>query len=423
MNPVVYTVKQFNELINIILTEKVGEVTICGEVSGYQIRQNKWVSFDLKDEGSVINCFTTTYQLDFPIADGQEVLVTGTPRIYVPYGKYSLNVRSVQLKGEGALKKAFDDLKAKLEKEGLFAPHHKQVLPQFPESIGIITSGEGAAVNDIRKVINGRWGGLKLYLAPVLVQGKNAPDELVGALNYFNQHHPVDVIIFGRGGGSLEDLQAFNSERVARAIFSSRIPIISGIGHEHNTSIADLVADVRAATPSNAAEIAVPDRKEIQRQLAFLSHKAVQTVEQKFQHARHSIDQSKRTLQLFVQGRMTDIRVLISRLRQLAQERRKLIARHSQSVTTSSLQLKRVFVVQLNKATQQLSERQKLLTVLNPTGILKRGYSITYQADSGKPITHLAEVPPDGKIRTQVSDGTFESSTHTRNGSSQPSLF
>jgi exodeoxyribonuclease VII large subunit len=443
MEQVIYSVKQFNELINTVLSTQVGEVTVTGEVSGYQVRQNKWVSFDLKDNDSVVNCFTTMYQLDFPLEDGQEILVTGTPRIYVPYGKFSLNVRNVQLKGEGALQKAFEALKLKLEQEGLFALEHKLALPRFPESIGIITSSEGAAINDIIKVINRRWGGLKLFLLPTLVQGKNAPDELVGAIEYFNQYQTVDVIIFGRGGGSLEDLQAFNSERVARTIFASKIPIITGIGHEHNTSIADLVADIRAATPSNAAEMTVPDRETVQNSLKLLQHQANQTIQDLInnyrqtvqqsvytisQHTssyimqlRRDIDRSIHSLQRSIQRQLGSIHILMERLKQQAQSYYKGVDETSLKVDQFQHRLLQTTQTTIERSHQQLQESKKLLIALNPSAILKRGYSITYQTTTGQPITTLAELPTDGKIRTQVSDGTFESSTLPN--THQPSLF
>lgn len=409
MEPKIYSVKQFNEVVNLTLQEAVGEVMVEGEISGYQLRQGKWVSFDLKDEDSVINCFTSIYQLDFPLADGQSVVVTGTPRIYVPYGKYSLNIRNVQLRGEGNLKKAYEELKAKLESEGLFAPEHKLPIPQYPETIGVITSGEGAAINDILKVINGRWGGLSIFLAPVLVQGKNAPDELVGALEYFNKHHPVDVLIFGRGGGSLEDLQAFNSERVARAIFSSRIPIIAGIGHEHNTSIADLVADIRAATPSNAAEICVPDRKEVASQISFLRHRAEQRVNNQIVDAKQTAYRAKQNLGQAMSLRINSIRVLIQSVKQSGE----MVFEHCRQYRT---QLPRT-IQQLTQSSQSQLERSRtstlqlkqLLSSLSPTRVLARGYSITYNQATGRPITRLNEVPAYGRVKTQVQDGSFES--------------
>lgn len=422
MQPEILTVKQFNEQVNTLLGRHLNDVTIRGEISGYQVRQGKWVSFDLKDEESVLNCFCAIYQLDFPLADGQEVCVTGTPRIYVPYGKYSLNVRTVELHGEGAFKKAFEELQAKLALEGLFALEHKRPLPRFPEQIGIITSGEGAAVNDILKVMNGRWGGLEIFLLPVLVQGKNAPEQLVQALHYFNERHPVDVIIFGRGGGSLEDLQAFNSERVARAIFSSRIPIVSGIGHEHNTSIADLVADVRAATPSNAAELAVPDRQTITHAIAHLKTRSRQAIARRFDKAHQILKQSNHHLHLAVTSKLNGVHLLIQQLRQQATQRQQQTHHLKREITLVHQKLSQAFRSCLERQTRLLTEHQRLLTALNPEQILQRGYSITYDALTSKPIVRLADLPSHGRIRTRLSDGVIESSTSPESPS-QARLF
>lgn len=403
------TVKEFNQLIHTVLQEAVGEVSIVGEVSGFKTSQGKWAFFDLKDTDSIVNCFMPLFRLDFPIADGQEIMVTGTPGIHASSGRFSFTVRAVTLRGEGALQKAFEDMKAKLMAEGLFDAAHKQRIPRFPEHIGIITSGEGAAVNDITKVLNGRWGGLKLSLIPVAVQGKNAPDELIAAINHFNQYVPVDVIIFGRGGGSLEDLQAFNSERVARAIFASKIPIIAGIGHEHNTSICDLVADVRAATPSNAAEICVPDRAEVKREIDMLVHRGQQGISRNITRLRHELRHQTQTLQLFISGRVSDIRALIQSLYQSFKNKRTTLDMLQQKLDMSQRHLVQRMTDRLHTAKQTYDESSKLLLALSPQSILNRGYSITYAADTQKPIVRLADIPEDGRIRTQLSDGSIES--------------
>ncbi len=411
--PVVYSVKEFNTLVSRTLLEVIGAVTVAGEVSNFQIRQQKWVSFDLKDAESVVNCFTTIYRLDLPLADGQAVHVTGTPTVYVPYGKYSLGVYAVELKGQGALQKAFDTLKSKLETEGLFDRLHKRPLPRFPETVGIVTSRDGAAVNDIIKIINERWGGLKLFLYPVTVQGKNAPADLVDGLDYFNRHFPVDVIIFGRGGGSLEDLQAFNSERVARAIFASRIPIVAGIGHEPNTSIADLVADVRASTPSNAAVLAVSDRREVAGRIANYRQACTATISQRIATDRLRIRQLDHSLRLFVGQKVGEIRVLVNRFGQTSEQIKDSMAR----ARTFTPQARRLLALALNQklalAQQRLSQSQDLLGALSHDHVLGRGYSITFQAKSGKLIRRLADLPPDGRIKTQVTDGSFKSTTQT----------
>lgn len=406
----ILSVAEFNTIVDRYLKEGIGQVTIRGEVSGFKVSQGKFAYFDIKDAASVLNCFAMAFRLDFPIEDGQEVAVTGTPGIHVKSGRYSLTVQSIQLHGEGSLQKAFEALKKKLELEGLFDASHKRVLPRFPERIGIITSGNGAAINDILKVVNGRWGGLTMSLVPVAVQGQNAPSELVSAVDYFNQHHPVDVIIFGRGGGSLEDLQAFNSERVAQAIFASRIPIISGVGHEHNTSICDLVADVRAATPSNAAEIAVPDRREIKRTVAFLQTQAHRVVEHKIHTASTGLKQAQHTLQLFISHKVATIRALIQSMYHAFMAKKASLPTALKDIEQAVQQLERFVRHAHTQAIQQLHEYKRVLTALNPTSILSRGYSITYNADTGSVISSVAQLAPNARIKTQLADGVFESS-------------
>lgn len=419
MDPI-YTVQTFNEHINTVLLQSVGEVSIKGEITGYREPYQKFYTFfDLKDSDSVLNCYVTITKIDFPIRDGQEVIVTGTPKIYVPSGKFSFTVRTIQLTGDGAIRKAFEELKNKLEKEGLFEARHKKVLPRFPERVGIITSGDGAAINDIQRVIHSRWGGLGLFLLPVRVQGREAPDELVQAIDYFNKYFPVDIIIFGRGGGSLEDLQAFNSERVARALFASRIPIVTGIGHEHNTSIADLVADKPAATPTMAATIAIPDRDHVRRHIELNKQQMFGIVGERLIRQRQQIRQHIHRLQVAVLSRLNEVALLLQRFRTSYTYYRQKIALFKQQITTFSDRLPAIANQKLTQEKLQITERVKLLHALNPSAILERGYSITYCLDSGKPIIHLADLPRNGKIKTQVSDGEFESVTHTPNPQSK----
>lgn len=405
----VLSVAEFNTVVDQVLKTGVGQMTVKGEVSEFKVSQGKFAYFNIKDANSVLNCFAMAFKLDFPLEDGQEVAVTGKPGIHLKSGRYSLTVDSVRLHGEGSLQKAFEELKKKLATEGLFDEVHKRPLPRFPESIGIITSGEGAAVNDIVKVIDGRWGGLKLYLLPAAVQGKNAVDELVAAIDYFNQYHPVDVILFGRGGGSLEDLQAFNAERVARSIFASRIPIVSGVGHEHNTSISDFVADVRAATPSNAAEIAVPDRREIAREISHYRNQNHQIVARKIEVARRHVTQSQHSLQLFIGQQVAAIRTLIARLEQSFNSKQACIPTERRQLASTQTQLTRFVDNKQNQSKQRLHEYLRVLRALNPTGILSRGYSITYAANTNTVVASVADLPSDGRMRTQLADGTIES--------------
>lgn len=405
----VLTVSEFNTSVNQFLKEGFGSVQIKGEVSEFKIAQGKFAYFNIKDNESVLNCFAMVYRLDFPLEDGQEVVVTGIPGIHVKSGRYSLTVESVTLHGEGALQKAFEELKKKLEAEGLFDTVHKRPLPKFPRRIGVITSETGAAINDIQKVINDRWGGVTISLIPTKVQGVGAVENLVLAIETFNQHHPVDVIIFGRGGGSVEDLQAFNAERVARAIFASKIPIISAVGHEHNISISDLVADKRAATPSNAAELAVPDRRDIGRQIASIRLTLQRVQNQKIQAIRADITSHQHALRLFIGQKVNSIRDLIGRLRQLLKTTIASFPLENQKIDYQVKQLRQLFVTRLNRARQTLHECLHVLSALNPQAVLSRGYSITYGATSGTVITSVAQIPSDGKIKTRLKDGEVTS--------------
>lgn len=262
----VLSVSQFVEYLNAALASAVfpDGVMIEGEVAEYRVSQQKWIWFKLKDAAAAAECFSTVWQLRAPLEDGMKVRVFGVPKVHAKSGKFSVNVERVELVGEGALRRAFELLKKKLEDEGLFAPVRKRPIPRFPARIGLVASAESAAYSDFMRILGNRWGGATVHLASVSVQGRDAVREIVGAFSYFDRHPELaEVLVLTRGGGSLEDLQAFNSEEVARAIFASRIPVVVGVGHERDESLADYVADVRASTPSNAAELIAPDRREV----------------------------------------------------------------------------------------------------------------------------------------------------------------
>jgi exodeoxyribonuclease VII large subunit len=266
-----FSVSQFIDYLNTALVSAVfpeGAV-IEGEVAEYRVSQDKWIWFLLKDEAAVVSCFATKWQLRTPLEDGMQIRVFGQPKVHPRSGKFSVTVERVELVGEGALRRAFELLKKKLSEEGLFAPERKRRIPRFPRRIGLIASRESAAYTDFLRILGNRWGGVEVLSAHVQVQGRDAVREIVGAFRYFNARADgVDVLVLTRGGGSLEDLQAFNSEDVARAVFSSRIPVIVGVGHERDETLADHVADVRASTPTNAAEIVAPDRRELRALIA-----------------------------------------------------------------------------------------------------------------------------------------------------------
>lgn len=280
----IFSVSDFIAVVNQTFEYAYPNVAIEGEVASFKVNQGKFVFFDIKDKTGSIGCFMSVWQLRVPIEDGMKVIVSGIPKL-TPWGKFSLTVKTVRPSGEGALKKSFDILKSKLENEGLFAPERKRQLPTIPKHIAIISSTQSAGYADFIKILNDRWGGIKVDVAHVQVQGEVAPDQMVKALNYFNQQEILpEVVVIIRGGGSADDLSAFNDELLVREIAASRIPTIVGVGHETDESLADMVADVRAATPSNAAQILVPDKFEIIRavhvQVGSLLPRMLQIIDQ-----------------------------------------------------------------------------------------------------------------------------------------------
>ncbi len=262
-----FSVSEAIAYVNQTLEYAYPSLTIEGEISSFKLNQNKYIFFDIKDQSGILNCFMMAFQLRVPIEDGMKVRITARPKL-TDKGRFSLTVRDIKPVGEGSLKRAFDLLKAKLEKEGLFAPERKRPLPYLPRRIGVISSTSAAGYSDFTKIISERWGDIELVVAHTQVQGLEAPRQIVRALAHFNQMaEPVDVLAVLRGGGSADDLSAFNDEPLVRAIASSRIPTIVGVGHEIDISLADMAADIRAATPSNAAQILVPDKREVIQQL------------------------------------------------------------------------------------------------------------------------------------------------------------
>lgn len=271
MENVRLTVSQFIDTLNQTLEYAYPTVEVEGEVASFKVNQGKFVFFDLKDDEGTVGCFMMTWQLRVPIEDGMKVVVTATPKL-TPWGKFSLTVKAIRPSGEGSLKKSFELLRAKLEKEGLFAEERKRSLPALPSRVAVISSTQAAGYADFIKIIGDRWGGLQVDVAHVQVQGIDAPDQMVRAFQYFNSREVLpEVIVLIRGGGSADDLSAFNDELLVREIAASRVPTLVGVGHEVDISLADMAADVRAATPSNAAQILVPDRHALIR----LTHQSV----------------------------------------------------------------------------------------------------------------------------------------------------
>lgn len=263
MTTVQLSVSQCVSLINQTLDYAYPDLSVTGEVSEFKVSQGKYVFFNIKDDQASLSCFMMKWQLRTPLEDGMKIEVFAQPKV-TDWGKFSLTVKQINLLGEGSLRRAFELLKAKLEKEGLFEPSRKRLLPELPSRIGVITSTEAAGFADFKKILNQRFGGLKIEVAHVLVQGNNAPVQIMRALQYFNESEiPPEVIVIVRGGGSLDDLAAFNDEPLVRAVAASRVPTLVGVGHETDVTLADMAADQRASTPSNAAQIIVPDKLEL----------------------------------------------------------------------------------------------------------------------------------------------------------------
>lgn len=288
--PLVIGVSDAIALINQTLEYAYPTLTIEGEVSGFKVNKDRYVFFDIKDAEGTLGCFMTVYQLRILIEDGMRVRVAVNPRL-TQWGKFSLTVRQIAPVGEGSLKRAFELLRAKLDQEGLFAEERKRPLPTLPGRIGVISSTQAAGYADFIKILNDRWGGIEVVVANTQVQGIDAPAQMVRALEYLNQMaEPPEVIALIRGGGSADDLSAFNDEPLVRAIAGSRVPVIVGVGHEVDTTLADMVADVRAATPSNAAQILVPHRREVQAAVDATTRRMLQLMKRNCEQTRRRID-------------------------------------------------------------------------------------------------------------------------------------
>lgn len=248
--------------INQTLEYSYSSVLLVGEVSSFKINQDKWVFFDLKDEETSVPCFMSKFQLRVPLEDGMKIVVRGVPKI-TKWGKFSFTVQTVQPIGEGSIKKAFEMLKRKLAEEGLFDESRKRPIPEDISRLGVISSTKAAGYADFIKILNARWGGINIKVAHTQVQGIDAPEQIIKAIKYFNEHTDVQTIVIVRGGGSADDLACFNDEGLVRAVAASKIPIVTGIGHEIDQSLTDMAADLQASTPSNAAELISKDKRDI----------------------------------------------------------------------------------------------------------------------------------------------------------------
>lgn len=384
------TVTQLNNRIKglIDMDPALADVCVRGELSNYKIYPSGHHYFTLKDSESSIRCVmfkSSASKLRFRPESGMGVTAFGRVSVYPRDGAYQLYCSGLMPEGTGDLQVAFEQLKKKLDEEGLFDRTHKKPLPRYPERIAIITSSAGAAVHDIIRILGHRWPLTKVLLLPVRVQGTEAPPEIVGAIRYANEFKVADVIITGRGGGSIEDLWAFNDERVARAIYASEIPVISAVGHEPDVTISDYVADVRASTPSNAAELAVPDINEFTEGLHSYEIRSRQAMAKKLAALRTKLDSisGKRVMQ--------DPAASIDNRRiELDRSRDRIL-----SAQEHILSEKKHEFVRLTAA----------LDAMSPLKVLSRGYSIT-TGSGGKNIKSVNEIHAGDKLTVRLADGT-----------------
>ena len=387
----VLTITQINEYIRSRMDADpmLGNVAVKGEISNYKMYPSGHHYFTLKDEGGALKCVIfkgNALRLRFRPENGMQVIAMGKISVYPRDGAYQLYCTAMALDGIGDLHAAFEQLKKKLAAQGLFDPAHKKPLPRYPGTIGIITSSAGAAVHDMLRILKKRYPLSRVLLLPVRVQGVEAPPEIAGAIRYANRHQLADVLIVGRGGGSIEDLWAFNDERVAYAIYESQIPVISAVGHEPDVTISDYVADLRAATPSNAAELAVPDQNALRQNLDSLSAAMTTVLNRQVKAARQHLNTLSASPALqspasYIDQKKKNVTLLESRL----------IAAQTGFISRR----KQYYIGMASK-----------LDAMSPLKVLTRGYAMA-QTQDGQLLRSAQQVAPGDPIHITVSDGTI----------------
>ena len=392
MNEQSLTVSELNNLIKTLIDcePMLNKVCVRGELSNYKIYPSGHHYFTLKDSESSLRCVifkSSASKLRFRPESGMGVTAFGRVSVFSRDGAYQLYCTDLIPEGTGDLQIAFEQLKAKLASEGLFDPEHKKQLPPFPKKIAIITSSAGAAVHDMIRILGKRWPMTKVILLPVRVQGVEAPPEIVGAIRYANKHKIADIIITGRGGGSIEDLWAFNDERVARAIYDSELPVISAVGHEPDVTISDYVADIRASTPSNAAEVAVPNAADMRELLESLGIRQSQAVRKKMITISSKLEELKKRRVL-----QTPMAYVDSKRAEFDYVKDKFIAAADRSNSA-----KRRDFVRLAAS----------LDAMSPLKVLGRGYAIAADI-RGELVRSIDDVKPDDKLRLCVNDGIIK---------------
>lgn len=391
MQQQVFSITQINEYLRgkMDADTLLSQIAVRGEISNYKMYPSGHHYFTLKDESAALKCVMFKSQasrLRFRPENGMKVIAMGKITVYPRDGAFQLYCGSMAMDGIGDLYAAFEQLKAKLAAQGLFAPEHKKKLPAIPGTIGIITSSAGAAIHDMLRILNHRFPLTKVRLLPVRVQGAEAPAEIAAAIRYANHYKLADLLIVGRGGGSIEDLWAFNDERVAYAIYESEIPIISAVGHEPDVTISDYVADLRAATPSNAAELAVPDQEALLQNLDAAASAMAAALSHQLRNARQRLDVLSGSAAL-----SSPTGYLEQRQEQLEHLKSRLIAAQNQM-----LQQKRNRFVSCTAK----------LDAMSPLKVLSRGYSIV-NAEGGAILRSVRQTAPKQQISVMLADGTI----------------
>ena len=391
MQQQVFSITQINEYLRgkMDADTLLSQVAVRGEISNYKMYPSGHHYFTLKDESSALKCVmfkSQALRLRFRPENGMKVIAMGKITVYPRDGAFQLYCGSMAMDGIGDLYAAFEQLKAKLAAQGLFAPEHKKRLPVIPGTIGIITSSAGAAIHDMLRILNHRFPLTKVRLLPVRVQGAEAPAEIAAAIRYANDYKLADLLIVGRGGGSIEDLWAFNDERVAYAIYESEIPIISAVGHEPDVTISDYVADLRAATPSNAAELAVPDREALLQNLDAASSAMAAALSHQLRNARQRLNVLSRSAAL-----SSPTGYLEQRQEQLEHLKSRLIAAQNQM---------------LHQKRNRFVSCTAKLDAMSPLKVLSRGYSIV-NAENGAILRSVRQTAPKQQISVMFADGSI----------------
>jgi exodeoxyribonuclease VII large subunit len=413
----VLTVTELTRSIRGALETKFRAVWVQGEISNYKLHPSGHQYFTLKDQRTQIACVIwrdTIAPPRQPLVDGSQVQVYGTVTVFETRGQYQLNVQILQPRGVGLFQAKFEALKRKLEAEGLFAAERKRSLPTFPRRIGIVTSPTGAAIRDMVNVLRRRAPWLQILINPARVQGTGAAQEIAVAIRELalpsEAFAPLDLIVVTRGGGSIEDLWEFNEEIVARAIFHSAVPVVSAVGHEIDFTISDFVADLRAPTPSAAAELIVPDSIDLQRRIDGCTRTLSRQLLSRVREAQQRLDHARETLQRCLAHKLDGYKRNLAHVTRALQARspaRELMVRRNR-FTDLHRRLVASPARLLENATHRFERIEGILRVLGPDATLRRGYSITTN-ERGKIVRTIAAVQPKMKIRTRVSDGEFSS--------------